>query len=51
MKHQYDNKAKPRTFEVSDQVLVLLPTGGAKLGVRLEGPYSILRHRAVQLCY
>lgn len=43
MKRHYDKRAKPRIFEVGDQVLVLLPAGGVRLGVRFEGPYPILK--------
>ena len=43
MKAQYDRKAVPRHFDPGDQVLVLLPGGGDKLGVRFEGPYAVVR--------
>ncbi len=43
MKAQYDKKAVKRTFKPGDQVLVLLPMGGEKLGVKFYGPYRILK--------
>ncbi len=38
MKTQYDRKAAKQTFKIGDQVLVLLPMGGDKLGVKFHGP-------------
>ena len=43
MKSQYDKKAAPRLFKPGERVLVLLPGGGDKLGVRFEGPYAVVR--------
>ena len=43
MKTQYDKKAAPRLFKPGERVLVLLPGGGDKLGVRFEGPYAVVR--------
>lgn len=41
MKRQYDAKAVPRSFNASDQVLVLLPTLGSALSARFSGPYVL----------
>ena len=43
MKRCYDKRAQPRSFATGDKVLVLLPAGGDKLGVRFEGPYSVVK--------
>ena len=43
MKAQYDKKAVKRTFKAGDQVLVLLPMGGDKLGVKFYGPYKVIK--------
>ena len=40
-KQYYDRSAKCRSFEVGDQVLVLLPTTANKLKLRWTGPYKI----------
>ena len=41
MKQWYDKKAKFRTFQPGDQVLVLLPIHGQPLQARYCGPYTI----------
>ena len=41
MKQWYDKKAKFRTFQPGDQVLVLLPIHGQPLRARYCGPYTI----------
>ena len=41
MKQWYDKKAKFRTFQSGDQVLVLLPIHGQPLEARYCGPYTI----------
>ena len=43
MKRQYDRRAKQRRFVAGDRVLVLLPGGGVNLGVRFEGPYTVVK--------
>jgi hypothetical protein len=40
-KHYYDRQAKPRTFQVGDNVLVLLPTNNNKLLMQWKGPYTV----------
>ena len=40
-KHYYDKKARPRTLEVGDQVLILLPTASNKLLMQWKGPFTI----------
>lgn len=42
-KHHYDQKAKERTFEPGDQVLVLMPMASGKLSAQWQGPYSIVQ--------
>ena len=44
-KHYYDKGARSRTFEMGEQVLVLLPTRSQKLLAQWQGPYVI--HREV----
>jgi len=39
----YDRKARLRTFEVGDKVLVLLPTPGKGLHAKYSGPYEIIK--------
>lgn len=41
MKAQYDKRAVKPTFNIGDQVLVLLPMGGDKLGVKFYGTYKV----------
>ena len=41
MKKRYDKSAVARSFEVGDQVLVLLPIQGSALSARFSGPYAI----------
>lgn len=41
MKKRYDRSAVARSFEVGDQVLVLLPIQGSALSARFSGPYAI----------
>lgn len=41
MKVWYDRKACSRTFDVGDQVLILLPVVGAPLEACFSGPYTI----------
>ena len=43
MKKRYDRNTVPRTFEVGDKVLVLLPIPGQPLKARFHGPYEIAR--------
>ena len=43
MKNQYDKKAKYRSFQVSDQVLMFLPVPGKPLSAKYQGPYTIHR--------
>ncbi|KAJ8352462.1 hypothetical protein SKAU_G00239380 [Synaphobranchus kaupii] len=43
MKQQYDRKAVPRSFNVGDQVLMLMLLGGEKLGTCFKGPNPILK--------
>ena len=40
-KHYYDKGARSTTFEVGEQVLVLLPTSTQKLLAQWQGPYVI----------
>ena len=42
-KEQYDKGTKQCSFEVGDQVLVLLPSGTNKLKLQWTGPYKIIR--------
>ena len=41
MKTWYDRKARKRSFEVGDEVLILLPLPGHPLQARYSGPYTI----------
>ena len=41
MQKCYDKGATPRTLEVGDQVLALLPAGSGKLDTQWHGPYVI----------
>lgn len=41
MKVWYDRKARCRSFEVGDQVLILLPVVGSPLEARFSGPYTV----------
>ena len=43
MKVWYDRKARGRSFNPGDQVLVLLPIIGQPLQARYSGPYVIER--------
>ena len=40
-KTYFDRKAKPRSFEVDDEVLVLLPTASNKLLMTWKGPFVV----------
>ena len=42
-KAYYDRKAKDRSFEPGDKVLVLLPTGSGKLTAEWQGPYTVTK--------
>ena len=42
-KQYYDRSAKSWSFEVGDQVLVLLPTATNRLKLRWTGPYKVIR--------
>lgn len=44
-KMYYDRKAKHRTLEVGDQVLVLLPKKKNKLELAFRGPYEVTKKR------
>lgn len=39
----YDQKARERSFQPDDQVLVLLPMSPAKLTAQWQGPYRVIR--------
>ena len=39
----YDEKARERTFDVGDKVLVLLPIAGNPLQAKYHGPYTVKR--------
>ena len=41
-KKYYDRKAKPRSFQVNDEVLILLPTEESKLLMQWQGPYKVV---------
>ena len=41
MKVWYDQKARERTFDVGDKVLVLLPIAGNPLQAKYHGPYTV----------
>ena len=43
MKVWYDQKARERTFDVGDKVLVLLPIAGNPLQAKYHGPYTVER--------
>lgn len=43
MKKWYDEKARGRTYEIGEEVLVLLPMSSKCLEVRWQGPYKITR--------
>ena len=65
MKAYYDRKAKVRTFEPGEEVLVLLPLQGKPLAAKFSGPYVVKkkvrdldyliatpdRRKGVQLCH
>ena len=40
-KRQYDRKARTRTFDVDDEVLILLPTDNNKLLMQWKGPFKV----------
>ena len=42
-KQQYDKNAKSRSFQIGDQVLVLLPVRANKLKLQWTGPYKVTR--------
>ena len=44
MKTYYDKKARTRVFAPGDEVLVLQPNTGPKLGARFEGPYKVCKN-------
>lgn len=41
MKVWYDRKARARSFDVGDQVLILLPVVGSPFEARFSGPYTV----------
>ena len=41
-KKWYDRNARDRSFQVGDQVLVLLPSTTSKLTAQWQGPYQVL---------
>ena len=41
-KAYYDQRAKPRSSNVGDKVLLLLPTDSNKLFLQLRGPFEIV---------
>ena len=41
-KMYYDRKTRPRTFQVGDEVLLLLPTEESKLLMQWQGPYKVV---------
>ncbi len=41
MKLWYDQKARSRSFDAGDQVLILLPVVGSPLEARFSGPYTV----------
>lgn len=43
MKENFDRKSENRTFEVGDNVLLLLPTYKTPLQAKYEGPYEVLK--------
>ena len=42
-KEYYDRKTKPRSLDVGDQVLILLPTDNNKLLLQWKGPYTVMQ--------
>ena len=42
-KQQYDKNARSRSFQVGDQVLVLIPVGANRLKLQWTGPYKVTR--------
>lgn len=40
-KHHYDKRARVRSLEVGDKVLILLPTRTSKLFLNWKGPYEV----------
>ena len=40
--HYYDKRARPRKFEVGDEVLLLLPTDHNKLLMNWKGPFPVI---------
>jgi hypothetical protein len=40
---QYNKKARSRTFEVGDEVLLLIPTDNNKLLMQWKGPFKVIR--------
>ena len=40
-KHHYDKKARPRSLNVGDKVLILLPTDNNKLLMQWKGPFDV----------
>ena len=40
-KHYYDRKTRPRSLQVGDQVLILLPSEQNKLLMQWKGPYTV----------
>ncbi|KAL3992385.1 DnaJ-like proiein [Sarotherodon galilaeus] len=45
MKRHYDKASVKRTFQVGDQVLVLLPVPGSALSARYSGPFKVCEKR------
>ena len=41
MKAWYDKKARKRSFQIGDEVLILLPLHGHPLQAQYSGPYTI----------
>ena len=41
-KYWYDKNARARTFQIGDEVLILLPTSENKLLAKWKGPYKII---------
>ena len=41
-KHYYDRKSKPRSLEVGDKTLILLPTDRNKLLLQWKGPFPVV---------
>ncbi|XP_068240035.1 uncharacterized protein [Palaemon carinicauda] len=40
-KHYYDRRCRPRSLQVGDQVLILLPTDSNKLLMQWKGPFNV----------